>query len=152
MARTATRRRAKPRSNATSNGTHRLFDDILALAGTLARGRKDSGADKLAALAASTRSFAGSLGDMPNLRVRAASAAESLEGLAEYVSNTEIEQMFEDAGIFARRHPFAAIAISVGAGVAASRYLRPHLGTPAYGRQRQSRSQSSATARSRARA
>ena len=115
-----------------SNGSRRLFDDILALAGTLARGRQDYGADKLMALAASTRDFAASLTDMPSLRFQAASAAESIEGLAEYVMHTDIEQMAKDAGTFARRHPAATLAMAAAAGMAASRFMKtpPHTAAP----------------------
>ncbi len=112
-------------ANGAQNGSHRIFDDVLALAGTLVRGRKNFGADKLHSLAELTRDYAASMTELPNLRGHVASAAESLEGLAEYVTDTEIDQMIEDAGTFARRHPIATLAASVAAGIAASRYMWP---------------------------
>ncbi len=115
--------------NGASNGSYRIFEDIVALAGTLARGRKDFGAGKLHSLAKSTREFAASMSELPNLRGHVATAAESLEGLADYVTDTEVDQMIEDAGIFARRHPFATLAASVAAGMAASRYMWPRTAT-----------------------
>lgn len=111
-------------ANGYQNGSRRVFDDVLALAGTLARGRKDFGADKLHSLAESTREFAASMTDLPNLRVHVASAADSLEGVAEYVMHTDIEQMVGDAGTFARRHPLATLTVTVVAGMAASRFMR----------------------------
>lgn len=105
------------------DGSRRIFDDVLALAGTLARGRKDLGADKLHSLASLTREYAASMTDLPNLRVQVASAADSLEGVADYVMHTEIEQMVGDAGTFARRHPLATLAVTVAAGMAASRLM-----------------------------
>ncbi len=128
MAKTSKSGASRKRNGATPQrtGSHRLFDDILALAATLARGRQEYGAEKLMTLAASTRDFATSLSDMPNLRAQAASAAESLEGLAEYVMHTDIEQMAKDASTFARRHPLATLAITAAAGMAASRIIRPH--------------------------
>jgi hypothetical protein len=110
-------------ANVAYDGSRRIFDDVLALAGTLARGRKDLGADKLQSLAALTRDYAASMTDLPNLRVQVASAADSLEGVADYVMHTEIEQMVGDAGTFARRHPMATLAVTVAAGLAASRLL-----------------------------
>jgi hypothetical protein len=110
-------------TNGSHNGSRRIFDDVLALAGTLARGRKGFGADKLHSLASSTREFAASMTDLPNLRVQVALAADSIESLSDYVLNTEIEQMAGDAGTFARRHPFATLAITVAVGVAASRFI-----------------------------
>ena len=106
------------------NGSRRIFDDVLALAGTLARGRKDLGADKLHSLASLTREYAASMTDLPNLRVQVASAADSLEGAADYVMHTDIEQMVGDAGTFARRHPLATLAVTVAAGMAASRLMQ----------------------------
>lgn len=116
----------KRSASATFGGSRRIFDDVLALAGTLASGRKDLGADKLLSLASLTREYAASMTDLPNLRVQVASAADSLEGVADYVMHTEIEQMVGDAGTFARRHPFATLAVTVAAGMAASRLMYRH--------------------------
>ncbi len=110
-------------ANAALGSSRRIFDDVLALAGTLAQGRKDLGADKLHSLASLTRDYAASMTDLPNLRVQVASAADSLEGVADYVMHTEIEQMIGDAGTFARRHPLATLAVTVAAGMAASRLM-----------------------------
>ena len=110
-------------ANAALGSSRRIFDDVLALAGTLAQGRKDVGADKLHSLASLTRDYAASMTDLPNLRVQVASAADSLEGVADYVMHTEIEQMIGDAGTFARRHPLATLAVTVAAGMAASRLM-----------------------------
>ena len=116
--------RPRKSANGSQSGSRRVFDDVLTLAGTLARGRKDFGADKLHSLAESTREFAASMTDLPNLRVHVASAADSLEGVAEYVMHTDIEQMVGDAGTFARRHPLATLTVTVVAGMAASRFMR----------------------------
>src|SRR5436190_15783417 len=113
-------------ASAALDGSRRIFDDVLALAGTLARGRKDLGADNLHSLAALTREYAASMTDLPNLRVQVASAAGSLEGVADYVMHTEIEQMVGDAGTFARRRPLATLAVTVAAGMAASRLMYRH--------------------------
>ena len=119
----ATKTRRAKSANGSQSSSHRIFDDVLALAGTLARGRKDLGADKLHSLASSTRDFAASMADLPNLKVQVAAAADSLESLSDYVMHTEIEQMVGDAGTFARRHPFATFAATVAAGVVASRFM-----------------------------
>jgi hypothetical protein len=110
-------------ASAGLNGSRRILDDVLALAGTLVRSQKDMGADKLNSLASLTREYAASMTDLPNLRVQVASAADSLEGVADYVMHTEIEQMVGDAGTFARRHPLATLAMTVAAGMAASRLM-----------------------------
>lgn len=134
-------------ANAAYDGSRRIFDDVLALAGTLARGRKDLGADKLHSLASLTRDYAASMSDLPNLRVQVASAADSLEGVADYVMHTEIEQMVGDAGTFARRHPLATLAVTVAAGLAASRLLhrQPAKSAGASGRKARPRRTSAAS-------
>lgn len=110
-------------ASAGMNGSRRILDDVLSLAGTLARSQKDMGAEKLNSLASLTRDYAESMRDLPNLRIQVASAADSLEGVADYVMHTEIEQMVNDAGTFARRHPLATLAMTVAAGMAASRLM-----------------------------
>ena len=112
-------------ANGKQNGSHHIFDDVLALAGTFARGRKDYGVDKLHSLAESTRDFASAMTDGPNLRIQMTSAGESLENLAEYVMHTDIEHMLKDAGTFARRRPLAALTVTIVAGLAVSSFMRP---------------------------
>lgn len=126
MARTAKSAGRRAGTNGSSNGSYRLFEDVLSLAGSFAGSRKDYGAEKLGVIAESAREFAASLSDMPNLQQQADSIAGSIEDLAEYVMNTDIEQIAEDAANFARRHPMATIAATVVVGMAASRWLRPH--------------------------
>lgn len=112
------------KAHRTPNSTYHIFDDIMALAGTLLRSRKDASAEKLQSLADATRDYAASLTDLPKLRSQVASASESLEGLADYVMHTDIEHMVADGGTFARRHPLATIGVTVAAGIVASRLLR----------------------------
>ena len=104
--------------------TYRIFDDVLALATTLLRSRKDYGAAKLQSLAEATRGYAASMTDLPNLRTQVACASESIEGMADYVLHTDVEHMAGDAVLFARRQPLATLGIAVAAGVVASRLMR----------------------------
>ena len=128
-------------ANGKQNGSYHIFDDVLALAGTFARGQKDYGADKLHSLAESTRDFATAMTDVPNLRVQMASAGESFENLAEYVMHTDIEHMLKDVGTFARRRPLAALTATIIVGLAVSSFLRPRFSSakPASNRGKASR-------------
>jgi hypothetical protein len=110
--------------------SYRIFDDILALASTMAHSQKDFGAGKLQSLAAATRDYAASMADLPNLRTHVVSASDSIEGLADYVMHTDIDHMVHDAGTFARRYPLATLGLTIGAGIAASRLLRPSQPAP----------------------
>ena len=107
-------------SNRSGNGDqpgYRFIDDIMAMAGSLANSRKGYAADKLDALAGSVREFSEALPDMPTFKSYATAAADSFEGLASYVTDSDLETMVDDARQFARRHPMAMLAGSVAAGV-----------------------------------
>lgn len=127
---------AKPKAGVKSTKpvqgvSYRIFDDILALATTIARSRKDFGAEKLQSLASATRDYAASLTDMPSMRAHVVSASDSIEGLAGYVMHTDISHMVRDAGTFARRHPLATLGLTLVAGIAASQLFRPAHSTSA---------------------
>ncbi len=122
---TSKRKAGATSSKSTQGVSYRIFDDILALASTMARSRKDFGAEKLQSLATATRDYAASLTDMPSMRAHVVSASDSIEGLAGYVMHTDIDHMVHDAGIFARRHPLATLGLTVGAGIAVSQLFRP---------------------------
>jgi hypothetical protein len=121
----------------------------MGLAGVFARGRQESGAGKIMSLATSARDAAVALRDLPHLRAYAVSAAESLEGLADYVMHTDIERMAGDASNFARRHPLAAFGIAVGAGLAVSQYIRPRSRSTAASSARRTRTTGTAATRRR---
>ena len=107
------------RRNGRGNGgqSYRLFDDMLAMAGSLANSRKEYAANKLETFADSVREVSSSMAGIPNLRAYASAAAESLEGLAGYVSDSDLETMVADAREFTRRHPMTTLAGSIAAGV-----------------------------------
>ena len=115
MAKTA--RSSNRAGNGDQPGSYRFIDDIMAMAGSLANSRKGYAADKLDALAESVREFSQALPDMPNFKSYATAAADSFEGLASYVTESDLDTMMDDARQFARRHPMAMLAGSVAAGV-----------------------------------
>jgi ElaB/YqjD/DUF883 family membrane-anchored ribosome-binding protein len=117
---------------ANGNGaSHYLYDDILALAGGLMRNRKDSGAGKIGSLAEATRKFASDLPQMPNLKTYVSSAADQLDYLSGYVMESDLEQMIDDAGTFAKRHPFATLGVAAVAGFGITKLVtsRSHHGS-----------------------
>lgn len=94
-----------------------LFDDLLAIAGSLAESRREDAASQLEALADSMRQFGGSMPPLPGVERYVETAADSLEELAGYVLDREIPDMFSDARDLARRHPLATLGGSIVAGV-----------------------------------
>ena len=101
-----------------------FFDDVRAFAETLANRNKDWGAEKISEFAEATRDFATSVKAIPNLANFVSPTVESLEEFADYVRETEFEQIVRDTSTFARRHPIFTIAGGVMAGLIATQALR----------------------------
>jgi hypothetical protein len=110
--------------------SNQIFDSAISLAGAIARNSKDLGAEKILALADATRNYSGSVASVPNVKEYVKLAAESLEGLAEYVADTEFEKMIDDAGDFARRHPWAVVGAGLAGGLLAAQMLRAGIAKP----------------------
>jgi hypothetical protein len=122
----------KQRTTARYKGDNnfRLYDDVLSIASTLLRNRKEFGAYKLQSLAEATRSFGNSFSDMPNLKSHIASASQSIDDIADYVSHSDIAEIVHDSSVFARRHPLATLAGSVAIGLGMAMAMRPTNSTP----------------------
>jgi hypothetical protein len=112
------------RSRAKSAPSNYFFDDVLALAGTLATRKKEWGAARISEFAEATREFATSMTAVPNLGNYVNAAAESLKDFSDYVMETEFDQIVVDASTFARRHPVVVVTGGVLAGLVAMQVLR----------------------------
>jgi hypothetical protein len=117
-------RRSKARTAKKSGASSYFFEDVMALAENLANRRKDWGAEKISEFAGSAREFATSVEAIPNLDNFVNPAVESLEEFADYVRETEFEQIVRDSANFARRHPIFAVGGGVLAGLIATQILR----------------------------
>jgi ElaB/YqjD/DUF883 family membrane-anchored ribosome-binding protein len=118
-----TRRASRTRDN-ERNGNSRLYDDVISLAGTLLRDRKEIGGLRLKELSESVRDMAQTLPDMPNLASYVGSTADSLTDLGNYISDSDLETIAKDANQFARRHPMMTMGIATAAGLAAVTYIK----------------------------
>jgi len=94
-----------------------FFDDLLAMAGSLANSRKEYASTQLENLADSLRQFGESLPSLPTVKGYAETAAGSLEDLAGYVVDSDLPDMVSDAREMARRHPLATFGGSILAGL-----------------------------------
>ena len=103
--------------------SHRIFDDVIDVASTLFRNRKEAGAERLRLLAESTRDYAASMTDLPTLQRQAQLASENIGNFAEYVLNTDIKHMVNDATVLARRRPLFTLGVAAAAGLAATRLV-----------------------------
>jgi hypothetical protein len=118
LAKAAKKTRRTRRTTYSKPVGNRIFDDALSLASTLADSRKRAGADRIVELASATREFGATLDDFPQLRFYSDSAAENLDDLAEYIARTDIPDMLDDFGRFAKRQPVATLTLGVAAGLA----------------------------------
>lgn len=94
-----------------------FVDDILAMAGSLANSRREYAASQLESLADSVRQFTDSMPNVPRVRAYATTAADSLDELAGYVTESDLNEMISDAREFTRRHPLATFGGSLAAGL-----------------------------------
>lgn len=110
------RSRSRSRSEPGREGPA-FFDDLLNMAGSLASSRKEYAAAQLESLADSVRQFSEAMPEIPTVKAYAATAADSLEELADYVVESELTEMMADAREFTRRHPLATFGGSIAAGL-----------------------------------
>jgi hypothetical protein len=115
-----------------------MFGEAMALASTLAEGRKHAAAERLGELATAARDVTTTFHDLPFLRDYTEAAADRLDELAVYVDDTELPDIINDIATFAKRQPMATLALTVAAGFVTSQLVRewPANGSGASGRGR----------------
>lgn len=101
-----------------------IFDGVMAMARSLVNTKKEWGVEKMHEFADATQEYAASLEGLPNVGGYAAAAADSLKDLADYVNETEFDQILKDASNFAKRHPVPMIIGGAIAGLALTQILR----------------------------
>ena len=114
---TASRSRNRTRRRGEARQKPGFMDDILAMAGSLASTRKDYAAEQLETLADTVRGFADNMPPIPTMRAYAATAADTLDELADYVVDSDLTDMVQDARDLMRRHPLATFGGSIAAGL-----------------------------------
>lgn len=118
-------KRNRTRSAKQSSGTSSyIFEGLVAMARTLVNAKKEWGVEKMNELADATQEYAKSFEDIPTLGGYARAAAVSLKDLADYVNETEFDQILKDSSNFARRHPIPMIIGGAIAGLAVTQVLR----------------------------
>jgi hypothetical protein len=122
------RNRARAR-NANARTGPALFDDMLNMAGSLASSRKEYAAAQLESLADSVRQFTDVMPDIPTMKAYAETAAESLDDLASYVTESDLSEIVADAREFTRRHPLATLGGSIAAGLVITQLVQARTAT-----------------------
>jgi hypothetical protein len=115
---------APRKSNRSTSGQRDMFGEAMALASTLAEGRKHAAAERITELATAARDVTTTFHDLPFLRDYTEAAADRLDELAVYVDDTELPEIINDIATFARRQPMATLALTVAAGFVTSQLVR----------------------------
>lgn len=127
-AKTGRNRKSSDNSRSTgrqSNGFYdRLLGNAMYFSGAIARTGLEYGAERIQSLAGLARNYSLDQASTPHIQEYAELAADSLDDLATYVSNTDIEVMLEDARDFAYRHPWAVVSAGLVGGILAAQVLR----------------------------
>lgn len=108
--------RSRSRSGREDGGPA-FIDDLVAMAASLANGRKAYAAAQLQGIAESVRQFSASIADIPTVKAYSETAAESLDDLADYLVEREVLDMIDDAREFSRHHPLIMLGGSIAAGL-----------------------------------
>jgi hypothetical protein len=116
----ASGRSRRPTASSTANS---LYGDVLGIAGSLFRNRQQAGAERINAVAGAARNFAADLDDIPNVQTYANSAADQMELLSDYLSETRMDDIVEDAMDVAKRHPVSTAVFAVAVGFAFTRLM-----------------------------
>jgi hypothetical protein len=118
-------KRSRTQSAKQSLGTSSyIFEGLVAMARTLVNAKKEWGVEKMNEFADATEEYAKSFEDIPTLGSYASAMAAALKDLADYVNETEFDQILKDSSNFAKRHPVPMIIGGAIAGLAVTQILR----------------------------
>ena len=112
---------------ANASSSHAFYSDMLGIAGSMLRSRQAAGAEKISSLAGAARSFADDLTDIPNIKTYVSGAAEQMENLSDYVTESSLEEMVDDATQIAKRYPVATAVFAAAVGFGFTRMMTHNL-------------------------
>jgi hypothetical protein len=112
------------------DSTHRMFDDMLSLAGSLVSFKKDWVADRVSTLSSATHAYADALNDISGVGPYVNLTATSFDDFAQYLNESDFNDMLRDGSIFAKRHPVQTLAGAVIAGIIATQIYRIDVKSP----------------------
>ena len=117
----------RPKMNKpTPHSTYQILEDAMMLAGSFAQLGKTLAAHKIQSSAESANAYIHSKVDLTDLDTKLADAAEGLGSASDYALHTDLKHMVDDAGVFARKHPVAALISVVAVGAMVGRLLLRH--------------------------
>lgn len=101
-----------------------MLGDVGARASTFAEASKHVVTERLTELASATKDFTSTVEGLPYLRDYTDAAAKRIDEFARYVKRTDIPEILDDIGSFAKRQPMATLALSMAAGLVTTQLMR----------------------------
>ena len=109
---------------AATQSAYQILEDIIVLAGGLAKLGKTIAAKKIQSSADAASSLVHTKVDMDDINTQLSNAKETLVDATDYVMHSDVAQMIDDARIFARRHPVTTMVSVVAVGALIANMLR----------------------------
>lgn len=108
----------------TQQSAYQIFEDVLMLAGSFAKLSKTIAANKIQETAETATNYVNSKVEFPDFGAQLSGAKESFDQISDYAVHTDVKQMIDDVGSFARKHPVTALISVVAVGAMFSRFMR----------------------------
>jgi len=105
------------------HSAYQIFEDAFLLVGSFAKLGSTIAAHKVQSSAETANTYIHSKVDLTDLDAKLSSAAESLGTVSDYALHTDVKNMVDDVGAFARKHPVTALISVVAVGALFSRML-----------------------------
>lgn len=107
-----------------TQSAYQIFEEIIVLAGSLARLGQSLASKKIQTSAHATSKLIHDNVDLADIGEQLSGAKESLSLVTDYAKNTDVRQMADDAGAFARKHPVATLVSVIAVGSLIAQMLR----------------------------
>jgi hypothetical protein len=117
-------RRPEEQAFASRDHGQSVSRDVLALVSTIISSAKHMSAQKIFAVAHSSRAFGEEGNGLPHFQAYGEAVADGLEDLADYIDRTEVPEIFNDIGALAKRQPILTAAVTLAAGIAVMQVAR----------------------------
>lgn len=115
---------------AATQSAYQIFEDIIVLAGGIAKLGKTIAAQKIQSSADAASHLVHTKVDMADINAQLSEAKESLSQASDYAMHTDVKQMVDDASVFARKHPVATLVSVIALGSLIANMMRSGTTSP----------------------
>lgn len=115
---------------AATQSAYQILEDILVLAGGIAKLGKTIAAKRLQSSADAASNLVRGKVDLADINVQLSDAKNTLLEATDYVMHPDVKQMVNDASVFARKHPITTLVSVIAVGTLIAGMLRTDTVTP----------------------